>query len=606
MKRMVIAATLAATLGSGVFAQPYTYPEAYAPTVKQGGTVNEAIFGDFTTFNRVIAANATEASVLGNMMGSPGLTYRDWLGNRTFRKDDGSFNLAYAEKIEEVQPEQEFVVTLRKGWKWSDGTEMTADDWLTAWEITKDPDVQSNNYSATVVGEKEVPVEMEKIDDYSFRVTLPEPIVNALQNTAEIVGAVPTHIFKPAYDKGGAEAVRALWGINTDPTKIVSGGPYTIAAFRPGERLELVKNPYYGEMNKAADGTPLPGPDNWVISFAEDNNALVALVTTGQADFFYPSGLNDMQAIKQAVDNGTIKGTFYQDLGPGTNVDFLNYNFNHTDTCKREMFRSKEFRQAISSMIDRDALVQAAVGGLGYAATDWGGGEAAAPFSGATLPPFEFNPEQGRELLAAIGFSEEGQDGVLMNPDTGCRAAFTLTYNEGNNRRAQLAQVIAQTLSEYGVEVNARQVSTDIWGQSIDSGFKDPKDPSKGRVVNYDAIIWGLAGGDIDNPSAVNVFGIGQLLNAWNKSETDVEPWEISMDRLSRRMDRTLDLDERVAVYDERAEIMREYLPVTPLIQQQFSFYTDLGNTLPEDALDSKSIESPYVPGNSRDVLYKQ
>ena len=125
------------------------------------------------------------------------------------------------------------------------------------------------------------------------------------------------------------------------------------------------------------------------------------------------------------------------------------------------------------------------------------------------------------------------------------------------------------------------------------------------RARPIDAQIWGLAGGDVDNPSSVNVLGLAELLNAWNKSTTDVQPWEISMDRLSRRMDRTLDLEERVAIYNERAALMREYLPMTPLIQQAFSFYTNLGNTWPVEALDANSIESPYTPGNYRENLVK-
>ena len=69
------------------------------------------------------------------------------------------------------------------------------------------------------------------------------------------------------------------------------------------------------------------------------------------------------------------------------------------------------------------------------------------------------------------------------------------------------------------------------------------------------------------------------------------------MDRLSRRMDRTLDLDERVAIYNERAELMRKYLPMTPLISPAFSFYGNMSNIWPEEALDANSIESPYRPG---------
>lgn len=595
-KALLASAVLAAA--SLASAQVFQWPENYAPTAPQGGNVDETLFGDFATFNLLNSASANETAVLG-MTGGPDLIYRDWLGTRSFRNEEGEFNLLFAESIEEVRPEQEFIITLKEGWKWSDGTEITAADFMAAREIAGDPDVQSNYYSSTVVGDNEEPLVYEQLGDYQFSVTSPEPQVN-LMGTVAGLGAVPAHIFMPVYEEGGAEAFRALWGIDTPVDQLVSGGPYMITEFRPGERIVLSKNPMYGENVKAADGSPLPGPDSWTVTFAADNNAQVALVTTGQADFFWPTGLNDTQAIQQAVQSGAIDGTFYANIGPSGSVDFITYNFNHTNECKRNMFRAPEFRQAISTLIDRDALVQGAVGGLGYPAIDYGGGEASAPFDAATLEPFEFNPEQGLELLASIGFTEQGPDGVLRNPDTGCRVSFTLQFNEGNDRRSQLAQITAQTLAEYGVEVNPRQVSTDIWSQSIDAGFKNPEDPSQGREVNYDAQIWGLAGGDVDNPSSENVLGLAELLNAWNKSTEDVQPWEISMDRLSRRMNRTLDLDERVAIYNERAELMREYLPMTPLIQQAFSFYEDLGNTWPEEELDANSIEAPYTPGNYR------
>ena len=601
MKRALLTAAVLA--GSLAGAQPFQFPENYAPTATPGGNVNETIFGDFTTFNSAIIASANERAVVAMTL-PPDLVYRDWLGTRSFRNEQGEFNLLFASAIEEVRPEQEFVITLREGFTWSDGEPITADDFMTARTIKGDPDVQSNDYSSTVVGDTEEPIVYERLGDYQFSVTLPAARVNAIFNVLT-VGALPTHIYMPVYDEQGAEGVRALWSIDTPVDQLISGGPYVISEFRTGERIVLSKNPTYGENVQAADGSPLPGPDSWTVTFSEDSNAQVALVTTGQADFFWPSGLNDTQAIQQAVQGGSIGGQFFANIGPSGAVDFITYNFNSTDECKRTMFRAPEFRQAISTMIDRDALVQAAVGGLGYPAIDYGGGEASAPFDAATLEPFEFNPDAGLELLASIGFTEEGQDGVLRNPDTDCRVSFTLQFNEGNDRRAQLAQVTAQTLAEYGVEVNARQVSTDIWSQSIDAGFTNPEDESAGREVDYDAQIWGLAGGDVDNPSSVNVLGLAELLNAWNKSTTDVQPWEISMDRLSRRMDRTLELDERVAVFDERAELMREYLPMTPLIQQAFSFYTNLGNTWPEESLDANSIESPYTPGNYRDNVVK-
>ena len=292
----------------------------------------------------------------------------------------------------------------------------------------------------------------------------------------------------------------------------------------------------------------------------------------------------------------------FANIGPSGSVDFITYNFNNTNECKADMFREPRFRQAMAIMIDRDALVQAAVGGLGFPAKDWNS-TASAPFDAATLEPFEYDPERGVELLGSIGFTDLNRDGILTNPDTGCTVEFDLQFNSGNERRGQQALVISQTMAPYGVQVNVREVDVSIWVDSI-VGDLD-YDETGERTADYDAQIWGLAGGDIDNPSFDNGLRINTNLNSWNKSATDVEAWEILMDQLTVQMNETLDLDARVALYNERAELMRRYLPMTPLISPAFHFYTNLGNTWPQDALDANSIESPYRPGGFRTHLTK-
>ena len=96
---------------------------------------------------------------------------------------------------------------------------------------------------------------------------------------------------------------------------------------------------------------------------------------------------------------------------------------------------------------------------------------------------------------------------------------------------------------------------------------------------------------------------LGTNLNAWNKSRSDVAAWEILMDRLTADMVTELDSDTRVSIYNERATLMRENLPITPLISTAFHFYHDLGNVWPVDKLDANSIEGPYRPGNFRTLL---
>jgi peptide/nickel transport system substrate-binding protein len=598
--RFYLFATLLITAGLAA-AQPILWPEAYAPTATAGGTIQETFFGDVTTLQPYVGyGSASETAMLslvgGSFNGGPDLVYRDWLGTRSFRDEEGNFNLFWAREIEELEFEKDFIITLREGWLWSDGTEMTADDVIAGRTIIGDPAVEANELSCSLVDEE--PIVVEKLGRYQLRLSLPQAVPNAL--SAKWCPVVPAHIFMPIYEAQGASGIRQLYNVDADPTTIVSGGPYLLTEFLPGQRLIFERNPHYGEFVQAADGSPLPGPQRWVVTIVEDRNAELALVTTGQASFYWPTTLDEVRAVQDAVNRGVIPGNMYANIGPETSVDFITYNFNNTDTCKREMFRNTSFRQAISLMINREALVQAAVGGLGFPARNYSN-DGLPPFHAPGIPHFEFDPEQGVQLLSGIGFTQVGSDGVLLNPETGCRAAFDLQFNSGNTRRGQLALVIAQTLAPYGVQINVREVSVDIWSDAI-TGDLDYDETGR-RKVDFDAQVWGLAGGDVDNPHSTNVLGINTNLNNWNKSRVDVEPWEIQLDRLSREMQFTLELDARVALHEERAELLRQYLPITPLISPAFHFYEHLSHVWPHSTFDAKSIERPYTPGNFRSVL---
>jgi peptide/nickel transport system substrate-binding protein len=245
-------------------------------------------------------------------------------------------------------------------------------------------------------------------------------------------------------------------------------------------------------------------------------------------------------------------------------------------------------------MFDRNALVQAAVGGLGFPAIDYRS-EAVAPYI-SDNPPFEYDPEKGVEMLRSIGFTAEASDGVLVNPDTGCRAEFDLQFNTGNNRRAQLALVISQQLEDYGVRANAREVSVDIWSDSI-TGTTLP------RAYDYDAQIWGLAGGDVDNPGFINGLRRATNLNAWNKSMTDVQPWELQMERIDVQTYDELDQDARIQLWKDQAALLRQYLPIVPLISPSYHLYVNAGNVWDAEAISATSTESPYRPGNFRELL---
>src|SRR5690606_23362033 len=113
---------------------------------------------------------------------------------------NGDWNLFWASNVEEVRPDQEFVVTVKQGWQWSDGVEMTVDDIIAARTIIGDEEIGSNSYLCTHIGGD--PITFEKIDTYTIRITLPTPFVNSL--AAKDCGTLPAHIFMPVYEAEGA------------------------------------------------------------------------------------------------------------------------------------------------------------------------------------------------------------------------------------------------------------------------------------------------------------------------------------------------------------------------------------------------------------------
>ena len=76
MKRgLFVAAALA---GSLACAQTFQWPENYAPTAAQGGTINEVVFSDFLTLNPVLSSSATETAILGMVGGLILFTATGW------------------------------------------------------------------------------------------------------------------------------------------------------------------------------------------------------------------------------------------------------------------------------------------------------------------------------------------------------------------------------------------------------------------------------------------------------------------------------------------------------------------------------------------------
>ena len=127
---------------------------------------------------------------------------------------------------------------------WSDGTPVTADDWVYSFQRYLDPEM-ANVYSwflydiqnGEAYNKGEVPVEelgVQKIDDYTFSVTTNQPIPYYMFKLNWHVAPVPKHMIEEHGDD---------WANN--PETAPSNGPFRISEWNRGVNVIFTQNPHY-------------------------------------------------------------------------------------------------------------------------------------------------------------------------------------------------------------------------------------------------------------------------------------------------------------------------------------------------------------------------
>ena len=135
-----------------------------------------------------------------------------------------------------------YTFTIRRGLRWSDGEEITAQDFLYTWQRLFDQDNQAvgitnlymlrGYYAAHTEGDLSG-LGVSAPDDYTFVITLDTPCAYFLEEFC--AGAMTMPVQEKAVSQSG-------W--DSDPGKWVSNGPYVLESL-DGERAVLVRNEEY-------------------------------------------------------------------------------------------------------------------------------------------------------------------------------------------------------------------------------------------------------------------------------------------------------------------------------------------------------------------------
>jgi len=472
-------------------------------------TFVEASIGDARRLNPVIAND-----------GSSG-TINDQIFNGLVKYDkDIKLISDLAERWEVSNSGKTITFYLRKGVKWHDGAEFTAEDCLFTYQKFIDPNV-ATPYSSSYTNISNA----EVVNKYVFRVTYKEPFSPALESWA--VGMLPKHLLE------GKD-------INTDQFNRhpVGTGPYKFREWISGQKIVLDANEDYFEGR--------PNIDQFIYRIIPDSSTMFQELLSGGVDMM---GLNPLQYLRKS-ETRRIRENYVKFRYPANAFTYMGYNL------RNPLFSEIKVRQALSYAINRKSIIDGILLGLGRPCTG--------PFSyvswayNPNARSYNYDPERARRMLAEAGWKDRNSDGILEKDGKPFR--FTIMTNQGNNERIRTAEIIQQNVKALGIDVNIRVMEWQAFLEQIDKR-------------SFDAIILGWSmGRDPD------------LYDIWHSSKTKKGEYNFigykntEVDRLLVEGRRTFDIEKRKKIYYRIHAILAEeqpyaflYVPdATPIVHRRF------------------------------------
>jgi peptide/nickel transport system substrate-binding protein len=376
-------------------AKPTTAPAAASNLT---GTLKIDTISEIESPHPFFASQLVGISVRMNLFDS--LVDREW---------DGKIVPALAESWNVVD-DTTIDFKLRKGVKFHNGAEMTAQDVKASMDHMLDKDIKSPTTSIFASVK-----EMQVIDPQTVRLVLNKTDARVFDLLANNFAVLPAQYIK---DVGAA-------GIAKQP---IGTGPYKFVEWVKDDHLTLEANPDYyegGYKGKAQVKTVILRP-------VTDPATRLADLRSGAADMIMDVPSDQAAALKSGGFQIVEKDTVQQD-------------YIYFDTTKDLPIKSKEVRQALNYAIDKDTILQTLLGGYGR--------PLAGPLSSLTLgynadvKPYPFDPAKARSLLTSAGYAQ----------------GFSIDMDITSSHSLPVAEAIVAMFGDVGVKVNLNVLETAVY-----------------------------------------------------------------------------------------------------------------------------------------------
>ena len=416
-----------------------TTAEAAKPSEGGESTFTYAIAGDPGANVNVITTSDRFGLMTLKMIYSPLYMYNA----------DG-INYFLAKSIDTSDDNLSYTMHLRDDVKWSDGEKFTADDVVFTFEAMEKEENAGWAYSQLVY--KEGAVKIEKVDDYTVKLTMPFVNSAAVEMFSQIF-IMPKHVYENVTNFENND-------VNTKP---VGTGPYVMSEYSAGSYVKFTKNENYF--------LGAPSIDNIVYRIIENENTAMTAIQSGEVDAWIGT---PAQVAQMNLDSANLTVYPYQE----GRVAYMMIN--------AARVQNEDLRKAILYALDKKAIADAALLSSDYYDLPWSFMPPNSKFFTEDVEKYEQNLEKSKEYLAASG---------VQKPE------LNLAYSGSDSLQSTSALLVQEQLEKAGFKVTLSGIDSKALSQQM-----------KDKNNTYDMYFGGYIMG-IDPDTFSSLFETGAAYN---------------------------------------------------------------------------------------------
>lgn len=431
-----------------------------------------------------------------------------------------------------------YTFQIKQGVKFSDGSDLTAED--VAKSILAVP-VNLGQYNGSYGRLSTIIEDAVVVDEYTVELHLTQPYYNTLRELclANPFGIVSSEQFN-----------EDLTAKDTFRTATYGTGPYMYAGDNDGQTWNFVRNPnYWGEA---------PDVDSFSIKYIPDNDAKILAMQNGEVDFL--SGIKNISA-ESFEQMEQTEGFQAQADEKSLQTYYVGYNLSDP------IFGDQTVREAISSAVDKDAIVESIYGGLYDKADTFF--SRSLPYCDVEQTVYNFDLDHANQILDEAGYTDTDGDGIREKDGVKLSASFM--YQTGSASDDNLVVYICDQASKIGIELTPQSAQMMDWYAMVQSG-------------EYGLTIFKTQGGYYDPASVVTNINPATSMDPI-LMQIGVSQPEIAA--LVNELDSSADEARIQEIYSTILATMADQCLTTPLIYtRQLTVYSDTVSsyTFPTDA----------------------